>query len=182
MGILDKEAYLWPYAGSDHWNDADILQVGNGGMSPDEDKTHFTMWCMLASPLISGTDLRNMTEETKEILTNKDMIAVDQDPLGIQAFRFEDEGDYEIWVKKLSEEEKAVCIINRSKEERTSKFDFVRLLNAEGEHRVVPGKYKLSDYKVYDLWKHEEITTNEGRMYEIRMPMRSVFAFRYIKK
>jgi alpha-galactosidase len=182
MGIVDKEAYLWPYAGPDHWNDADILQVGNGGMNQDGDKTHFTMWCMLASPLILGTDLRNMTKETKEILTNADMIAIDQDTLGKQAFRFEDDGDYEIWVKKLSGEEKAVCIINRSKEERNSKIDFLRLLNAEGEHQVVTRKYRLPDYKVYDLWKHEEITTAKEGMYEIRMPMRSVFAFRYIKK
>jgi len=182
MGIVDKEAYLWPYAGPDHWNDADILQVGNGGMSPDGDKTHFTMWCMLASPLISGTDLRNMTEETKEILTNTDMIAVDQDPLGMQAFRFEDDGDYEIWVKKLSGEEKAVCIINRSKDERDAKIDFARLLNAEGEHLVVPGKYSLSDYKVYDLWKHKKIMTDKEGMYETRMPVRSVLACRFIKK
>ena len=76
---------LRQYAGPGYWNDPDMLEVGNG-MSESEDRAHFTMWCMMASPLILGNDLRNMSEATRNILLNKEMIAIDQDPLGVQGW------------------------------------------------------------------------------------------------
>ncbi len=92
LDIIDKMADLYPYAGPGHWNDAEMLEVGNGGMTRDEYITHFSMWCMLAAPLMSGNDLRNMDKETIEILTNKEVIAINQDKKGEQARRFMDMG------------------------------------------------------------------------------------------
>ena len=97
LDIIDKMADLYPYAGPGHWNDAEMLEVGNGGMTRDEYITHFSMWCMLAAPLMSGNDLRNMDKETIEILTNKEVIAINQDKKGEQARRFMDMGEKEIW-------------------------------------------------------------------------------------
>lgn len=93
LDIIDIMADLYPYAGPGHWNDAEMLEVGNGGMNKEEYKTHFSMWCMLATPLMAGNDLRKMDADTKEILTNKEVIAVNQDKLGEQARRFMDMGE-----------------------------------------------------------------------------------------
>ncbi len=82
--ILDMQDGLEPYAGPGHWNDPDMLEVGNGGMTTTEYRAHFSLWCLLAAPLIAGNDLKTMTPEIKEILTNKEVIAVDQDALGMQ--------------------------------------------------------------------------------------------------
>lgn len=108
MDIIDIMADLYPYAGPGHWNDAEMLEIGNGGMSEDEYITHFSMWCMLATPLMAGNDLRKMDAETLEILTNKEVIAVNQDKLGQQARRFMDMGEKEIWAKPLANGELAV--------------------------------------------------------------------------
>lgn len=97
VNVIDKMANLYPYAGPGHWNDAEMLEVGNGGMTKDEYITHFSMWCMLAAPLMAGNDLSKMDADTKEILTNKEVIAVDQDKLGEQGRRFMDMGEHEIW-------------------------------------------------------------------------------------
>ena len=93
LDIIDIMAELYPYAGPGHWNDAEMLEVGNGGMTHDENITHFSMWCMLATPLMAGNDLRKMDTETREILTNKEAIAVNQDSLGQQARRVMDMGE-----------------------------------------------------------------------------------------
>ena len=82
LKIIDIMAPLWPYAGPGHWNDADMLQVGNGDLTYDENVMHFSMWCMLASPLIVGCDLRNIDKKILDILTNKEAIAINQDKLG----------------------------------------------------------------------------------------------------
>lgn len=122
LDIIDKMADLYPYAGPGHWNDAEMLEVGNGGMTRDEYITHFSMWCMLAAPLMSGNDLRNMDKETIEILTNKEVIAINQDKKGEQARRFMDMGEKEIWAKPLNDGELAVCFMNRT--ENSWKLDY----------------------------------------------------------
>jgi hypothetical protein len=101
VNIIDLVQDLYPYNGPGHWNDPDMLEVGNGGMTAIEDQSHFSMWCMLAAPLMAGNDLSNMSDDTKRILTNKDVIAIDQDPLGIQAHLSVAMGDRQIWVKQL---------------------------------------------------------------------------------
>ncbi|WP_307730497.1 hypothetical protein [Massilia violaceinigra] len=84
LRILDKQAGLRKHTGPGHWNDMDMMELGMG-MTEDEDRAHFSIWAMMASPLISGNDLRSMPESTRKILTNKDVIAINQDKLGVQA-------------------------------------------------------------------------------------------------
>jgi len=94
MRIVDLQKGLRKYAGPGHWNDPDMLEVGNG-MTTSEDRTHFSMWCMLAAPLIAGNDLRKMSKTTLDILTNREVIAVDQDSLGIEGFKYADNDSLE---------------------------------------------------------------------------------------
>jgi len=116
----DRMAYLGfgqngleRFAGPGHWNDPDMLEVGNGKMNKDEYRTHMSLWCLLAAPLLAGNDLSKMTSETLAILTNPEVIALDQDPLGVQGHRVAQEGQLEVWVKPLADGSKAVGLFNR---------------------------------------------------------------------
>jgi alpha-galactosidase len=111
--ILDLQDGLESYAGPGHWNDPDMLEVGNGGMTTTEYRSHFSLWCILAAPLIAGNDIRSMTPEIAEMLTNKEMIAVDQDALGLQGRRVKRSGDLEVWSKQLADGSRAVALLNR---------------------------------------------------------------------
>ena len=115
LRILDKQAGLRKYSGPGHWNDMDILEVGNG-MTESEDRAHFSLWAMMNSPLMSGNDLRNMNDSARRILTNKEVIALNQDPLGIQAIRYMGGTKVEIYIKPLVNNEWAVLFLNRSDE------------------------------------------------------------------
>jgi hypothetical protein len=110
---------LAAYARPGHWNDPDMLEVGNGGMSDDEYRTHMSLWSILAAPLLAGNDLRNMTPSTLDILTNRDVIAVDQDPLGKQGARVWSASDREIWTRPLADGSTAVGIFNRGASDGT---------------------------------------------------------------
>ena len=107
---------LEKYSGPGHWNDPDMLEVGNGKMSHDEYLTHMSLWCILAAPLLAGNDLSKMSPETLEILTNPEVVAVDQDSKGIQGHRVWQEGPYEVWVKPLSDGSQAVGLFNRGED------------------------------------------------------------------
>jgi len=107
------QAGLDRFAGPGHWNDPDMLEIGNGKMNHDEYLTHMSLWCILAAPLLAGNDLSKMTPETLAILTDPEVIAVDQDPAGIQGFLVAQEGPLEVWVKPLSDGSKAVGLFNR---------------------------------------------------------------------
>ena len=96
INIFSQQKDLAKYAGPGHWNDPDMLEVGNGRMTIEEYKTHFTLWCILAAPLMAGNDLQSMSPEYKTILTNKEIIALDQDTLGRQATCYRDNEDYQI--------------------------------------------------------------------------------------
>ena len=110
--ILGQQKGLYSYAGPGHWNDPDMLEVGNGKLSLAENRTHFSMWAMLASPLLAGNDLPHMKPELKAILTNKDVIAINQDPLGHQARYVYSGGQVEVWTRDLKDGAKAIAIIN----------------------------------------------------------------------
>jgi alpha-galactosidase len=110
---LDSQAALAAYAGPGHWNDPDMLEVGNGGMSISEYQAHFSLWCIVAAPLIAGNDLIDMSPEIKWILTSKELIAVDQDPLGKQGVRLSAKGGGEVWAKQLADGSRAVALFNR---------------------------------------------------------------------
>ena len=101
------------FAGPGHWNDPDMLEIGNGGMTDDEYRTHMSLWCILAAPLLAGNNLVTMGAATKAILTNPEVIAIDQDPLGVQGHRVTQEGPLEVWMKPLEDGSKAVGLFNR---------------------------------------------------------------------
>jgi alpha-galactosidase len=160
LQILDKQEGLRVYAGPDHWNDPDMMEVGNG-MSVSEDRAHFTMWCMLAAPLIAGNDLRNMSQETIDILTNKEAIAVDQDPLGIQGYKYLAEDNLEIWFRPLSEEAWAVCFLNRGEETITINFSWQKHNQSDSfSQRML--NFSQKSYQVRDLWAHRDRGSANG--------------------
>jgi alpha-galactosidase len=117
--ILDQVSEIGSFAGPGHWNDLDMLEVGNGGMTTEEYRVHFSMWAMLSAPLIAGNDLKNMSADTREILLNKDAIAIDQDRLGIPARRVKSESDTEVWSKQLADGSRAVALVNRGTTPKT---------------------------------------------------------------
>ena len=114
--IIDLQADLYPYAGPGHWNDPDMLEVGNGGLSASESRAHFSFWALFAAPLMAGNDLRAMSKETLDLLTNREVIAVDQDPLGMQGRKVRDNGPQEVWIKPLADGSRAVILFNRGTE------------------------------------------------------------------
>ncbi len=115
VNIIDKQADLYKYAGPDSWNDPDMLEVGNGKMTMAENRAHFSLWCMMAAPLMAGNDLRNMSPDILKILTNKIAISIDQDEMAKQGYRIKVVDNHEIWFKPLSNKQYAVCFFNRSK-------------------------------------------------------------------
>jgi len=110
--IAREQAGLARYAGPGHWNDPDMLEVGNGKLTQDENRTHMSMWAMLAAPLLAGNNLSKLTPEITSILTNHDLIAIDQDSLGKEADRIYSEGPIEIWSRPLADGSRALAIFN----------------------------------------------------------------------
>lgn len=139
MKIVDLAEPLWIHAGPGHFNDMDMLQVGRG-MSEEEDRAHFTMWCMMNSPLLAGNDLRKMSPATLAILTNREVIALNQDPLGYQARRLRDDGNHELWAKPLVDIKSgrvAVVLLNRSSESASMDLNPAEIgLRADHPHSV----------------------------------------------
>jgi len=118
--ILSQQEGLEKYAGPGHWNDPDMLEVGNGKLSLAENRTHFSMWAMLAAPLLAGNDLPNMKPEIKAILTNRDVIAIDQDPLGKQGARVYSDGEVDVWSRQLSGGAVAIAVVNAGSDRYSS--------------------------------------------------------------
>ena len=168
LRIIDKEKPLRNYAGPGHWNDPDMLEVGNG-MSAAEDRAHFSMWAMLAAPLMSGNDVRKMSAETRQILINKDVIAVDQDPLGVPAFPAVSENGIEIWARPLSSENWAVCFLNRSDLPKTIDFDWKnRYIDDALSSRQIDAR--KTTYGVRDLWTKKNMGTTDAPLRAVVPP------------
>lgn len=140
---------LGKFAGPGHWNDPDMLEVGNEGLSLAESRAHFSFWCMLAAPLMAGNDVRHMKPEIQAILTDKEVVAIDQDVAGKQGFRAlaEPAKQTEIWVKELSNNEWAVCMLNTGTAAADLTVHWDRLWTIHGEHTVrdVWGKKSVGD-------------------------------------
>ncbi|HEX5282570.1 MAG TPA: glycoside hydrolase family 27 protein [Bryocella sp.] len=117
------QAGLAKYAGPGHWNDPDMLEVGNGGMKLDEYRTHMSLWAILAAPLLAGNDLTAMTPETVALLTNPQVVAIDQDALGKEGDRVSAEGPIEIWMRPLSRGGAAIGVFNRNPGVQTTTLD-----------------------------------------------------------
>lgn len=143
LSIIDLNADLWMYASPGHYNDMDMLQVGRG-MTYEEDKAHFSMWCMMQSPLLLGNDLTNMGQETIDIITNEEIIALNQSSFVYQARRILDFGELEVWAKPLVSTmsgEVAVALLNRSENKKTISFSLESVgIDASGK------------YIIKDLW------------------------------
>jgi len=146
MSIIgfDKQTGHEQYSGPGHWNDPDMLEVGNGGMSRIEYETHMTLWALLAAPLLAGNDLRSMDDTTRDLLTNKEVIAVDQDPLGQQGRRISKTGVAEVWARQLQNGDLAVALFNRGDVMAETSVAWP-VLGIEGKH------------KVRDLWRHNSL-------------------------
>jgi alpha-galactosidase len=161
-----SQAGLEKFAGPGHWNDPDMLEVGNGGMKPDEYRTQMSLWAILAAPLIAGNDLTRMDETTKSILINKEVIAVDQDQLGIQGHRV---GPPQVWARPLSGGTVAVAL-----------FNFVTDDEAE------PLTFRFKDIgfsgpvHVRDLWAHRDLGVLRGS-YTVTVPQGGVVMLRLWK-
>ncbi len=158
------QAGLARFAGPGHWNDPDMLEVGNGGMTTEEYRTHMSLWAILAAPLLAGNDLSTMTPETIALLTNRDVIAVDQDAAGKQGDRVSAEGPIEVWVRPLADGSKAVGIFNRHPSPMTAHVDFQKL----GFTHAVRAK---------DLWQAKDLG-NISMPYTVTLPGHGVLFLR----
>jgi alpha-galactosidase len=179
MNILDMQVELRQYAGPGHWNDPDMMEVGNA-LTVSESRAHFSMWCMLAAPLIAGNDIRTMTNETRDILTNKELISIDQDKLGIQAFKLFDYGDVEIWAKPLSNNEWAFAFLNRA--------DVVKPVELNwNENNIYDGVSKMNaeftkvSYSIRDLWANKTLGTTAD-IFKATIPAHDVIVVKITPK
>ena len=160
LRILDAQKPLREYAGPGHWNDPDMLEVGNG-MTVNEDRAHFSMWCLLAAPLISGNDLRHMSKETAGVLLNHDVIAVDQDKLGIEAFMYSTNNNVEVWFKPLDNDAWAMCVLNRGTNSQSITFDWKNEKVAD-DFSKRETRFDTTNYRVRDLWTKKDLGTTQS--------------------
>jgi alpha-galactosidase len=167
-GLIDQDAPLAPYASPGHWNDPDMLEVGNGSLSEDESKSHFSMWAMLAAPLLAGNDLRSMPSAVQTILTNTEIIAVDQDPLGMQATLVATPGSgLQVWSKTLSgNNARAVALLNRNADAASIAVGFGQIGLSSGPASV------------RDMWQHAELGTFNGSYTAANVPSHGVVMLR----
>jgi alpha-galactosidase len=179
MRIVDLQKDIRQYAGPDHWNDPDMLEVGNG-MTVNEDRAHFSMWCMLAAPLMTGNDLHNMNAETVKILTNKEVIAVDQDPLGIEAWKYAGKDSVETWFKPLKDGDWAVCFINRTMKPARVEFDWAgqKIYDDFSKRDLNAGQ---TEYEIVNLWSKAVSGTTRNAL-RSEVPGHDVLMFRLNKK
>jgi len=151
LAILDQQVGLESVAGPGHWNDPDMLEVGNGGMTTTEYRAHFSLWAILSAPLIAGNDLRDMKPEIREILTHKEVIAVDQDAAGEQGRRVHKDRDLEVWSKRMQDGSRAVILLNRGTADAE--------ITARWEDLGYPAHLTA---KVRDLWQEKDLGQHQG--------------------
>jgi alpha-galactosidase len=145
MSILDLQVGKENYSGPGAWNDPDMLEVGNPGLSDVESQAHFSLWAVLNAPLIAGNDLRSMSAKTREILTNGDVLGVNQDWGGKQGYKIVDDGDRETWLKPMANGSRAVVLLNRGSGASSMSVSATQL-----------GLPSATSYAVRDLWAHTD--------------------------
>lgn len=175
LQILDKALSISQYSGPGHWNDLEMLEIGNGGQTEHEYRSHFAIWSMLSAPLMAGNDLRSMDTLTKEILCNKEAIAINQDKLGKSAFRFVELNGIDILVKALSNGDVAFLFINRNNFEidldYNWNFDTVYDSSLEGGALYM----KRAPRTIVDIWTNKSIGTTDTRLKRTLEPHESLF-------
>ncbi|MGH3705463.1 MAG: glycoside hydrolase family 27 protein [Agromyces sp.] len=149
--IIDEQAGLAAFARPGAWNDPDMLQFGNGDLTPEQNRSHFAMWCMLAAPLFLGTSVAALSDEEVAVLTNPELIAIDQDPLGRQARRVVDGDPVQVWVRELADGDHAVAFFNPS--------DAAAAVRAEFDELGITG---AGEYLGRDVWTGAESTLRDG--------------------
>jgi len=164
IGNVEKQVPTAPYAGAGHWNDPDMLEIGNGHMTDEEYRTHMSLWALVAAPLLAGNDVRSMTQATKDILMNKEVIAVDQDTLGKQASPVKN-GDLETWVKPLADGSVAVGVVNHGAAATTS--------TVKAGDLGLSGPVKTAR----NLWTHKDVAF-ENDAYSAEIPSHGVLMLR----
>jgi alpha-galactosidase len=152
------------YAKPGHWNDPDMLEVGNEGLTIEEQKTHFSLWAILAAPLLAGNDVREMKPEVREILLNREVIAINQDPLGLQARRIAQDGATEVWVKQLRRNGLAIALFNRG--------DAPAPIGVRWKQAGVSGRRTIRD-----VWRRTTVA-NRGDTFESEVPAHGVILLR----
>ncbi|HTB23723.1 MAG TPA: glycoside hydrolase family 27 protein [Puia sp.] len=162
ISILDKQIPIRKYNGPNHWNDPDMLEVGNG-MTYNEDKAHFSLWCMLAAPLAAGNDLRKMSTQTRDILTNKEMIAIDQDARGISAFKMVMPDSLEMWVKPLKNNELAICFLNRTGSSKKIDMDW-KDFNLSDAQSGLEIHFDNQYFSLRDLWLKKDAGKTDKKL------------------
>jgi alpha-galactosidase len=160
-----SQSPLAPFARPGHWNDPDMLEIGNGGMTDTEYRTHMSLWSMLAAPLIAGNDVRNMTASIHDVLTNREAIAVDQDPAGRQGKRAWQSGLQEVWTRDLADGDTAVAVFNRAPRDARVTFRW-----ADAGIAKPPSRMR-------DLWRHAELQAS-GPEYSAEVPGHGVVMLR----
>jgi len=146
--ILEKNVNLAPFAGPGYWNDPDMLEVGNKALTPTECRSHFAMWCMLAAPLIAGNNISTMNDTIRDILTAPEIIAIDQDPLGIQGTRIRNNSGLQVWQKPLNDGSIAVALLNLTNNSASMDVTLEEI-----------GFKKDDTSSVRDLWNRKDLET-----------------------
>ncbi len=160
MQILDMQKGLRKYAGPGHWNDPDMLEIGNGKLTAAEDRSHFAMWAMIAAPLIAGNDLRTMDKETIAVLTNKAVIAINQDELGVQAFKYTTKDSVETWFKPLKGGDWAIAFVNRSKQSQKIAWNWKLspIKDPDFDHQL---NIQTQNFNLKNLWTGKNTGTTK---------------------
>ena len=170
VGLVDQNVNLYSYAGPGHWNDPDMLEVGNSGLSDTEGRAHFSMWAIMAAPLIAGNDLRSMSAATKTTLTNDEVIAVDQDPMGAQGRRVASPAtNLEVWSKTLAgTNTRAVALLNRGAASASITVQWSALGIPAGAATV------------RDLWAHSDLGSFTGSYTASSVPSHGVVMLKVV--
>ena len=184
IDCINKNDSLRRYAGPGHWNDPDMLEVGNG-LTVNQDRAHFTLWCMMASPLILGNDIRNMNAETKAILTNADLIAINQDMLGVQGLRLTFGDGLEYWFKPLENGDWAMTIFNPTCKPIMCLLNWQNFSFTDLEVSGCSTNFNQTTYKVKNLWsgRMEGKTSMKNKVdRRLTVPAQDVITYRLMKK
>jgi alpha-galactosidase len=173
--IIDMRKNIRQYAGPGGWNDFDMMEVGHG-MSVNEDRAHFTMWCMLASPLIAGNDLRGMSKDVIGVLTDKETIAVNQDSKGVQAYLYQQKDSVDTWIKPLDHNELAICFMNRSRKPVTMNYDWQKNPVTDTVSKTSVD-FNKTNYMIRDVWQRKPAGTTKT-IFKAEVPAHDVILLR----
>ena len=162
LSILDRQAAIRAASGPGHWNDPDMMEVGNMATRA-QDRSHFTMWAMLSAPLIVGTDIENLKPEVLAMMTDRDVIAIDQDKLGISALPWIKGGNIDVWAKPLEGGGWAIAFLNRTERAQKLAFDWTQFELKDDSFAKEAG-FANTRYAVRDIWKKRDVGDTKAKL------------------